>query len=94
MINIINNTKNFIIYLEDIINQKYILEKFDYINNKSICFIEKKNVSKNIPKYNYKIVKLRNEIYYTKEVLEIFNSMFDNINISNIINVNNINKDE
>ena len=52
---------------------------------------KKKHIGENYSKYNYNIIKLRNGIFYTKTLFENIDSLFNDINIENIININNIN---
>ena len=85
---IINDSKIFISYLESLINQTFISEICDTIDN---CILEKNKISQNYSKYNYNIVKLRTGIYYTKEIIENWNSLFEDSNFSNIIDFNIIN---
>ena len=89
---IISNTSNFIEYLEELINQTFIPEICQVIDNETICIKEKKKLSSEYSKYNYNIVKLRNGIYYTKKLIENWNSLLDNFDYLNIINVDKINK--
>ena len=118
-----NKSSNFIYYLEDLINQTFIIpsenctydinnytsnyiynntDNYTYNNisineinetfyNFSQCQKEKKHIGENYSKYNCNIVKLRSGIFYTKTLFENIDSFFDDINIENLININNIN---
>ena len=75
-INLIDNTTNELDYL------------FNETNNLTEDEFDK---DIDISKYNFNVVKLRTGIYYTKKLLENFDSLFDDLNLDNALNVNKIN---
>ena len=100
---ILDITDNFTSYLEDIINQTFLIDCCDnetventneelniYNNSEQFCTKEKKKFDENYSKYNYNIVKLRTGIYYTKDLIEIIYSLFDDFNFNTIINIEKI----
>ena len=101
---IMNNTKNFIFYLEDIINQNFIyencsqdlgnftdFEENNITNNSKLeCQKEKKQFDKNFSKYNFNIIKLREGIIYSKKLLENIDNLYNNYNLNNLVNINKI----
>ena len=92
--NIINNTYNFILFLESLINDTFIKEICEEVGeliSDKICYKEKQKFDIRYSKYNYNIVKLRTGIYYSKTLIENIDTLFDDFNFHNIINVNKIN---
>ena len=63
----------------------------EYSNNKS-CQKERFHSNLNYSKYNFNIVKLRKELSNSKKFPEMFNQLFDDMDIRNITNLNYINK--
>ena len=62
------------------------------ISNQTICWKERKKSNLDYSKYNFNIVKLRKEIYFSKELLANIDSLFDDLNYNNdIISPNKIN---
>ena len=90
---IMNNSKDFILYLEDIIDQNFTSMN-DYNNtfeiNNSIFIKEKKKFSLNISKYNYNIIKLREGIYYSKTLLENIDNLVNVFNFDKLVNIDKI----
>ena len=67
-------------------------ENFTNITNTTECWIEKFKSELDYSKYNFNIVKLRTEIYFTKTLLENIDNLFEDINYNNIISSDRINK--
>ena len=56
------------------------------------CWEEIKKSELNYSKYNFNIVKIRTEIYFSKMLIEKLDSLFDDIDYNDIINSNKINE--
>ena len=64
-------------------------------NNSNIiieCKSEKYKLELNYSLYNFNIVKLRSEIYFTKTLIEKIDNVFDDFNFNDIINSEKINE--
>ena len=99
---ILNNLNNFILFLNEIIEQNFTIEKCDLefvndtynssvinetdYNNSLICTKIPKQFGLNISKYNYNIVKLREGIYYSKTLIENIEDLDNEIDLKNLIN--------
>ena len=59
-------------------------------NSLNICTTEKYKTNLNYSKYNYNVVKFRTGISNSRKFPELFNSLFDELNYSNIMNSNQI----
>ena len=92
---IINETF-FIINCEDYLTENSNIEennnRLDNFTLEELCPKEKKKFDETYSKYNYNVVKLRTSIFYTKSLVEIIYSLFDNLDFKNIINIDKINK--
>ena len=86
----INYINDFILFLENKINETFIdeicEENMRQFNSETICHNEKKKFNLTFSKYNYNIVKLRTSIYYSKTLLENIDTLFDEYNFHDIIN--------
>ena len=91
---IINETF-FIINCEDYLTENQLVEENNNsLNNftlEELCPKEKKKFDEAYSKYNYNVVKLRTSIFYTKSLVEVIYSLFDNLDLRNIINIDKIN---
>jgi len=104
---ILNNSNNFIIYLNNLINETFLFEPencskelndisyteelFQNMTNKTKCIKEKKKIDEKYSKYNFNTVKLRVGIYYTKNLLENIDTLLNEFNLYNFINIDKIN---
>ena len=96
----INNTKEFILFLEEIINQNFTSQNceesipegnsdMDY-NNTFKCKIVKKQFDEKYSKYNFNIIKLREGIFYSKTLLENIDNLYNSLNFNNLVNIDSI----
>ena len=90
--------KNFTIEICKIINTYnsdsdiFFISDFSQNSNMIECFEEIKKSELNYSKYNFNTVKLRNEIYFTKTILEEMDNLLDDIDYNSIINPYKINE--
>ena len=107
---ILNNSNNFIIYLNNLINETFLIgpencsqklnddsylnyteEIFQNMTIEAKCIKEKKKIDEKYSKYNFNTVKLRVGIYYTKNLLENIDSLLNDFNLYNFINIDKFN---
>ena len=107
---ILNNSNNFIIYLNNLINETFLIETencsqklsdnsslnyteeiFQSMAIEEKCIKEKKKIDEKYSKYNFNTVKLRVGIYYTKNLFENIDSLLNEFNLYNFINIDKFN---
>ena len=91
---IINNYYNFIEMFEEEINTTFISKECKIENSTEVCenIIYKSELE--YSEYNFNIVKLRNSLYYTKNIIKNLFYLFDDFNFNEIINNKIINKSD
>ena len=97
---IIDIYSTFVNNFKDIIEQNFTITKCKNVSKSDtneetevveICTKEKIMNRKNYSLYDFNIVKLRTGLYYTKNLIENIDMIFDNINYNNLINIEQIN---
>ena len=58
------------------------------------CTLERYKSDLDYSIYNFNIVKLRTGLYYTKNQIKLIDNIFDSINCNNLINNEQINKND
>ena len=100
--NIFENITNFYLDFENIIENNFTYEKCfnktveENGENNTImeCTIERYKSDFDYSIYNFNIVKLRTGLYYTKNLIEFTDNIIDGINYNNLINNEQINKND
>ena len=103
---ILDNYSNFSSYFFEVVEQNFTIEicnntntdnPNDEMENKNIsivCWKKKFKSDLDYSEYNFIVVKLRTGLYIIKNLLNNIDTYFDDLNFDNILNIQQINKDD
>ena len=102
MKNILDKYSNFSAYFFEVVEQNFTIEVCNNTDTEEInngnssveCWKEKFKSDLNYSEYNFMVVKIRTGLYYIKNLLNDIETYFDEFNYDNILNIQQITKDD